>query len=99
MAFSGLTRRGFLRAGAAAGVAAAAVNVLSGCTNPAGEDHSSDPVIVDGDAATSVTDTFAQVDLPYAEGNLWELSLGNVLHPSEGTWTRLPRPAPRQRPW
>ena len=86
MAFSGLTRRGFLRAGAAAGVAAVAVNVLAGCTNPAGEDHSSDPVIVDSDAATSVTDTFAQVDLPYAEGNLWELPLGNVLHPSEGTW-------------
>lgn len=86
MASSGLTRRGFLRAGAAAGVAAAAVNVLSGCTNPAGEDSASDPVVVDSDAATSVTDTYAQTDLPYAESNVWELPLGNVLHPSEGWW-------------
>ena len=86
MALPKLTRRSFLKGGAAAGVAAAAVNILAGCTNPAEEDSSSDPVVVDSDAATSVTDTYAQVDLPYAEANVWELPLGNVLHPSEGTW-------------
>ena len=86
MSSSGLTRRGFLKAGAVAGAAAAAVNVLAGCTNPGDESATSDPVVVDSDAATSVTETYAQVDLPFAEASVWELPLGNVLHPSEGVW-------------
>ena len=81
------TRRTVLK-GAAVGSAAAAatVTLLSGCTHTTDEEETSDPVVVDEDSAESILDTFESVDLTLVEEAAWSFPLGNVLHPSEGTW-------------
>lgn len=82
-----LTRRGFFRATATTAAAGAAVTILAGCTHKSetgGE--ASDPVVVDEDSATSVTDSF-EFDSTVPEAtNTWSLPLGSVLHPAEGSW-------------
>ena len=81
-----VTRRSFFKTAAAGSVAAAAaIGVLSGCTH-SGDEETSDPVVVDEDSAESILDTFESVDLGLAQEATWSLPLGNVLHPSEGTW-------------
>ncbi|MCC6102782.1 MAG: Tat pathway signal protein [Olegusella sp.] len=87
-----ITRRGLFRAGAATGVAAAAVGVLSGCTHSASEDSSDQPVVVDTDQATYVIDPntndslFSVVDMPLVAESTYSISLGSVLRPAEGNW-------------
>ncbi len=81
-----VTRRSFFKTAAAGSIAAAAaIGVLSGCTH-SGDEETSDPVVVDEDSAESILDTFESVDLGLAQEATWSLPLGNVLHPSEGTW-------------
>ena len=87
MAAPHLTRRGFFKAAAASvPVAAAAVTILSGCTHSSSDSADSEPVVVEDDSATSVTDSYTYVDSTYAAAHEWSLPLGNVLHPGEGTW-------------
>lgn len=80
-----LTRRSFFKTAAAASAAAAAVGVLGGCAHSA-EEEASDPVVVDKDTATDVLTSFDEIDLPLSVANSWSIPLGNVLHPSEGSW-------------
>jgi len=84
-----ITRRGLFRATAATGAAAAAVHILSGCTNPAENAIPSDPVVVEEDAATTVLGedgAYEYLDREFEEAGKWELPLGNVLHEGEGFW-------------
>lgn len=85
-----LTRRGLFRATAATGVAAAAVELLAGCTNPADTGGlSSEPVVVDEETATIALgdgSTFEYLDRPFDPIGQWSLPLGNVLHEAEGSW-------------
>lgn len=77
-----ITRRSLLRATAAAGVVA---TTLSGCES-SDDDEVSEPVVVDEDSAESILDTFEQADIAPDVDATWTLPVGNVLHPSEGTW-------------
>ena len=81
-----LTRRGFFKATATTAVAASAVTILAGCTNKAETTDTSEPVVVDEDSATSVTDEFEFDATEPAPAQEWSLPLGNVLHPAEGSW-------------
>ena len=80
-----LTRRGFLKTAAIGSATAAAVGVLSGCSHTSDEE-TADPVVVDEDSAEDILSTFEEVECPLAVENAWDLPLGNVLHPAEGTW-------------
>ena len=80
-----LTRRGFIKTAALGSAAAAAVSVLSGCSHESDEE-ASDPVVVDEDSAEDILSTFEEVESPLVVENAWELPLGNVLHPADGTW-------------
>lgn len=80
-----LTRRGFIKTAALGSAAAAAVSVLSGCSH-ASDEEASDPVVVDEDSAEDTLSTFEEVECPLVVENAWELPLGNVLHPADGTW-------------
>ncbi len=80
-----LTRRGFIKTAALGSAAAAAVSVLSGCSH-ASDEEASDPVVVDEDSAEDILSTFEEVECPLVVENAWELPLGNVLHPADGTW-------------
>ena len=85
MRFPRLTRRGFIKTAALGSAAAAAVSVLSGCSH-ASDEEASDPVVVDEDSAEDILSTFEEVECPLVVENAWELPLGNVLHPADGTW-------------
>lgn len=85
MRFPRLTRRGFIKTAALGSAAAAAVSVLSGCSH-ASDEEASDPVVVDEDSAEDILSTFKEVECPLVVENAWELPLGNVLHPADGTW-------------
>ena len=80
-----LTRRGFIRTAVAGSAAAAAVSVLSGCFH-SGDEEASDPVVVDEDSAEDIISSFEEVECPLSAENAWDLPLGNVLHPADGTW-------------
>lgn len=80
-----LTRRGFIKTAALGSAAAAAVSVLSGCSH-ASDEEASDPVVVGEDSAEDILSTFEEVECPLVVENAWELPLGNVLHPADGTW-------------
>lgn len=80
-----LTRRGFFRAGAAAGVATAAIGVLAGCSHTADED-SAEPLEIDEGSATSVLDNWQEADLDLENTNTWSIAVGNVLHVAEGDY-------------
>ncbi len=80
-----LTRRGFIKTAALGSAAAAAVSVLSGCSH-ASDEEASDPVVVGEDSAEDILSTFEGVECPLVVENAWELPLGNVLHPADGTW-------------
>lgn len=80
-----LTRRGALKAGAAAGIATIVLDALAGCANPAGG-GSTEPVVVESDEATKVIETFSEIDLRLVQEQSWDLPLGCVLRPAEGTW-------------
>lgn len=80
-----LTRRGFIKTAALGSAAAAAVSVLSGCSH-ASDEEASDPVVVGEDSAVDILSTFEEVECTLAVENAWELPLGNVLHPADGTW-------------
>ena len=89
MRFPKVSRRGFFKASAAAGVAGAAVSVLSAC----GSDEQADdnePVVVDSDSAVSVTADDSPYEFTEDYGftleNTWTLPLGTVLRPAEGDW-------------
>lgn len=84
-----ITRRGLFKAGAAAGLGAAAISILPGCTNPADQQISSDPVVVDEETATAVLGedgAYEYLDRTFESRGKWELPLGNVLHEGEGNW-------------
>lgn len=84
-----ITRRGLFKASAAAGMTAAAISVLPGCNNPSDQHVSSDPVIVDENAATAVLGedgAYEYVERKFESRGEWELPLGNVPHEGEGTW-------------
>ena len=80
-----LTRRGFIKTAALGSAAAAAVSVLSGCSH-ASDEEASDPVVVGEDSAEDILLTFEEVECTLVVENAWELPLGNVLHPADGTW-------------
>ena len=84
-----LTRLGFFKASAAAGVAGAAVGILAGCSHD-NKDQVSDPVVVDSDSAVSVTADGSPYEYEDNHGftleGTWTLPLGCVLRPAEGTW-------------
>lgn len=80
-----LTRRSFVKTAAAGTAVAAAVGVLSGCTHAEDADVP-EPVVVEKDAAVSITESFELVALDLAEESSWTIPLGSVLRPAEGTW-------------
>ena len=80
-----LTRRGFFKAAGVAAPVAAAIGVLAGCNNT--QDASEgEPTVVDENSATSILDEFEQVDGLLSETGAYTIPLGNVLHPTDGTW-------------
>lgn len=79
-----ITRRGLFRATAATGALAATVGVLAGCKHQ--DTGGGSPVMVDESQATSILDTYSEADLALGELGTWSVSLGNVLHPGQGTW-------------
>ena len=80
-----LTRRGFFKAAGVAAPVAAAIGVLAGCNNT--QDASEgEPTVVDENSATSILDEFEQVDDLLSETGAYTIPLGNVLHPTDGTW-------------
>ena len=81
-----ITRRGFFKAAGATAPIAAAIGVLSGCVNSAQETTEGEPVVVEEDSATSILDDFEAVDSLLQETGAYTLPLGNVLHPTDGTW-------------
>lgn len=87
MAARDITRRSFLKGGVAAGVAAAAVTLLPGCTNPASSSSATpDPTIIPEGDGIDALETYEYHDLELAPKDTFELPLGNVLLPSEGNW-------------
>lgn len=80
-----LTRRGFIKTAVAGSAAAAAVSVLSGCSHSSDEE-TADPVVVDEGSAEDILSAFEEVECPLVVENAWDLPLGNVLHPADGTW-------------
>ncbi len=84
-----LTRRGLFKATAAAGVATGLATAVSGCSGEEA-DTSSDPVVVDSDAAVSVTAEGSPYE--FQDGHGYELEatytvdIGTVLRPAEGDW-------------
>lgn len=80
-----ITRRGLFRATASASVAAAGVSVLAGCKHKSEEGSS--PVVVGEESATNILESYQEAEqLPIAQQGGWSISLGNVLHPGEGSW-------------
>ena len=79
-----ITRRGMLRATAAAGISLVALDAMAGCANGPQNEVASDPVVVDSDSATSVLEGFVEVDNRLEPTNTWTLPLGSVLFPAEG---------------
>ena len=71
-----LTRRGFFKASATAGVVGAAVGILGGCSRNTASDVT-DPVVVDDDSAVSVT----------ADGSPYEY-VDDYGYAHESTWTQ-----------
>lgn len=87
MAARGVTRRSFLKGSAAAGIAAAAVTLLPGCTNPASSSKATpDPTIIPEEDGVDALETYEYKDLELTPGDTFELPLGNILLPSEGNW-------------
>lgn len=90
MARHTITRRGLLRAAAATGIAAATIEILSGCTHTEGEDViPSDPVVVEEGSATTVLGeggAYEYLEREFESRGEWTLPLGNVLHEGEGAW-------------
>ena len=81
-----LTRRGFFKAAGSTAPIAAAIGVLAGCVNAEQEVSEGDPVVVDEGSAISILDEFEQVDSLLGDTGAYTLPLGNVLHPTDGTW-------------
>ena len=81
-----LSRRDFFKAAGASAPIAAAIGVLSGCINRADDSSEGQPTVVDEDSAISVLDDFELVDVPLRETGAYTIPLGNVLHPTDGTW-------------
>ncbi len=87
MAFPAFTRRTFLKGTAVAGAAAAAVTLLPGCTNSAGSDSATpDPTIIPPEDGVDALETFTEADLALTPRETFELPLGTILLPAEGTW-------------
>ena len=84
-----LTRRGFFKASAAAGVVGAAVSAIAGCGSDQSQD-TTEPVVVDSDSAVDVMADDSPYEYEEDHGflleNTWTLPLGTVLRPAEGTW-------------
>ena len=90
--FKGVTRRQLLRGAAAGGVATIAVSALASCagnqetpqgSNPVIDDT---PVVVEEELATNILTAFSEVTMGLSPTATWELPLGTVLFPAEGTW-------------
>ncbi|MBQ6410378.1 MAG: Tat pathway signal protein, partial [Atopobiaceae bacterium] len=79
-----ISRRGMLKATAAAGLTLVTLDALAGCANDSSNEVS-DPVVVDSDSATSVLEGYVEVDNHLEATHTWILPLGSVLHPAEGT--------------
>ena len=79
-----ISRRGMLKATAAAGLTLVTLDALVGCANDS-SNEASDPVVVDSDSATSVLEGYVEVDNHLEATHTWILPLGSVLHPAEGT--------------
>lgn len=92
-----ISRRGFLRASAAAAAGTAVVAITSSCSSNAGDSGAAAPTVVDSGTATYVLGS-GNIQGSYevaADGNgtatlmsagQWSLPNGCVLRPSEGTW-------------
>lgn len=87
-----ITRRGFLKAsattaagGASLAGALSAISVLPGCSHQASE-QTSDPVVLEEDAAKLFSEDFTESDQSIDATNTWHIPLGNILYPAEGAW-------------
>lgn len=79
------SRRTLLKGAAATGVAAATVQLVSGCSSD-NNNQANSPTVVDDGSATSILDTYSEADLSLTASASWELPLGSVLFPAEGSW-------------
>lgn len=79
------TRRSLFKGAAATAAAAAAIDILAGCSNKS-EETASSPVVVDEGSGTDVLDTYTYDESEVAAAATYTLPLGCVLHPGEGTW-------------
>lgn len=86
-----LTRRGLFKAGAATGVAAAAIGVMAGCGRNTKDDDTA-PTVVNDKSADYVIDPktneskYKSVDFKKEPVATWTIPVGNVLHPGGETW-------------
>ena len=91
------SRRGFLRGAAATGAGALAVSALSSCSSSTDTDQTT-PTVVDSGSATYVVGS-GSIEGSYQEASAdnggttgltelgaWDLPLGCVLRPAEGSW-------------
>lgn len=91
-----ISRRGFIRGAAVAGAGAIAVSALSSCS-PSTQANTSTPTVVDSGSATyvvgsgSIEGSYQQASeenggtMQLKEAGTWNLALGCVLRPAEGT--------------
>ncbi len=90
MPFPWITRRSFLKGSAVAGVAAAAVTLLPGCTNTASDTpETPDPTVIPSEDGVDALETFEYKELEelgFEYLNSYDLPLGTVLLPGEGNW-------------
>lgn len=93
-----MTRRGLLRGATFAGIAAATIGILPGCSHDDESDDASEPMVVDSSEATSVLDSYSEEDLSLTEGETWSLPLGCVLHQAEGTYIPLTQAGSSAKP-
>lgn len=80
------SRKRFLQGSALAATAISSITILEGCTHSADNNQAAEPLSGDQTSATSVTDTYESVEVPFAQTKSYTLGLGNVLLPAEGTW-------------
>ena len=87
MHFPRITRRSFLKGSAAAGVAAAAVTILPGCSNTASQTEAvPDPTVVPETDGIDALEAYTYQEIDYVPRDTFELPLGSVLLPAEGNW-------------
>lgn len=84
--FGNISRRNFLKAGAAGTIVAGAISIASGCSHQEGSGDTPKPMVIDESKGTRVLDAYNSAEYSTEPVQTWTLPLGSVLHPAEGNW-------------